>query len=61
MCREAVSSRDPGKEISDNSLKRRLLELRILNMYQNGKSVSEIARGVGLSRVSVYKILKKYR
>jgi len=55
------SSRGPGKEISDNSLKRKLLELKILNMYQSGKSVSEIAREVGLSRVTVYRILKKYR
>jgi len=50
-----------NREIYDNSLKRKLLELKIVSMYRDGKSVSEIAREVGLSRVSIYRILKKYR
>jgi len=50
-----------NREIYDSSLKRKLLELKILNMYREGRSVSEIAREVGLSRVSIYRILKKYQ
>jgi len=55
------TSSDSAREVSDNSLKRKLLELKILSMYSKGRSVSEIAREVGLSRVTVYRILKKYR
>jgi len=56
-----TSNDSSNREISDNSLKRKLLELKIVSMYREGRSVSEIAREVGLSRVSVYRILKKYR
>jgi len=50
-----------NREIYDNSLKRKLLELKIVSMYREGKSVSEIAKATGYSRVSIYRILKKYR
>jgi len=56
-----TSNDSSNREISDNSLKRKLLELKIVSMYREGRSVSEIAREVGLSRVSIYRILKKYR
>lgn len=49
------------REVQNHSLKRKLLELKILKMYQDGVPVSQIAKAVGLSRVTVYRILKKYR
>jgi len=55
------TSNDSTREISDNSLKRKLLELKIVSMYREGKSISEIAKATGYSRVSIYRILKKYR
>jgi len=55
------TNNDSTREISDNSLKRKLLELKIVSMYREGRSVSEIAKATGYSRVSIYRILKKYR
>jgi len=49
------------REVQNHSLKRKLLELKILKMYRDGVPVSQIAKAVGLSRVTVYRILKKYR
>jgi DNA invertase Pin-like site-specific DNA recombinase len=48
--------RDPGDEI-----RRRVLELKVVNMYLGGVPVKEIVKEVGLSRATVYRILKKYR
>jgi len=56
-----ASNDSSNREISDNSLKRKLLELKIVSMYREGKSISEIAKATGYSRVSIYRILKKYR
>jgi len=56
-----LDSSSNNREVSDSNLKRKLLELKILSMYSEGRSVSEIAREVGLSRVTVYRILKKHR
>jgi len=54
-----------GSEISesveDPELRRRVLELRVLNLYRQGVSVKEIVRQTGLSKATVYRILKKYR
>ena len=62
--RETSARESLGKErreIQDSSLRRKLLELKILKMYEEGVPVSQIAKAVGLSRVTVYRIPKKYR
>jgi len=50
-----------GSEQRGNDLKRRALELKIVNMYRSGIPVKQIAREVGLSRATIYRILRKYR
>jgi len=47
--------------IEDPELRRRVLELRVVNLYKQGVPVKEIVKATGLSRATVYRILKKYR
>jgi len=48
-------------EIEDPELRRRALELKVVNLYRQGVPVKEIVRQTGLSRATVYRILRKYR
>ncbi|RDD52803.1 MAG: helix-turn-helix domain-containing protein [Candidatus Korarchaeota archaeon NZ13-K] len=50
-----------SESVEDPELKRRILEIRVLNLYRQGVSVKDIVRQTGLSRSTVYRILKKYR
>jgi len=50
-----------SESVEDPELRRRVLELRVVNLYRQGVSVKEIVRQTGLSRATVYRILKKYR
>jgi len=47
--------------VEDPELRRRVLELRVVNLYRQGVPVKEIVKATGLSRATVYRILKKYR
>jgi len=47
--------------VEDPELRRRVLELRVVNLYRQGVPVKEIVRQTGLSRTTVYRILRKYR
>ena len=59
--REAKHSGASATHSSSDDLRRRALELKIVNMYRSGIPVREIAREVGLSRATIYRILRKYR
>jgi len=48
-------------DIEDHELRRRVLELRVVNLYRQGVPVKEIVKQTGLSRATVYRILRKYR
>jgi len=50
-----------SESVEDPELRRRVLELRVVNLYRQGMSVKEIVKATGLSRSTVYRILKKYR
>jgi len=55
---------DTGSEnadIEDPELRRRALELRVVNLYRQGLPVKEIVKQTGLSRATVYRILRKHR
>jgi len=50
-----------SESVEDPELRRRVLELKVVNLYKQGVSVKEIVKQTGLSRATVYRILKKYR
>jgi len=50
-----------SKSVEDPELRRRVLELRVVNLYRQGVPVKEIVKQTGLSRATIYRILKKYR
>jgi len=54
-------SAESADTVEDPELRRRALELRVVNLYRQGVPVKEIVRQTGLSRATVYRILKKYR
>jgi len=56
-----VQLSESSSERSASDLRRRALELKIVNMYRSGIPVKQIAREVGLSRATIYRILRKYR
>jgi len=61
---EPVATTESSSEatnVEDPELKRRVLELKVVNLYRQGMSVKEIAKQTGLSRATIYRILKKYR
>jgi len=57
----ANTGSEKAGSVEDPELRRRLLEIRVLNLYRQGVSVKEIVRQTGLSRATVYRILRKHR
>jgi len=57
----ATGSSSESAGIEDSELRRRVLELKVVNLYKQGVPVKEIVKQTGLSRATVYRILKKYR
>jgi len=55
------TSSEKAESTEDSELRRKLLEIRVLNLYRQGVNVKEIAREIRLLRATVYRILKKYR